>query len=437
MTLIEIAQEILSRGNPKPQFRGAEWGFDPGVQAVGMAVFGGLEGFRLLSEFLEPDDLTLNHGVQALYILMSEMSDKDEDWDPVTLDQRCVKKFRRAYAQEIEAETKGAWSLCTPMVYKHYARRELLQMLLRRRMGQERYEEADAIKAELDQKEISIPTQAESVSGFLQRWTDSDGPEFKTGLNEMDSILGGMARGELIIVYGDSSHGKSITMHSLMLRSLVEGRRVMIADYEMGTDLIQSRIASMVSGVRLDRIVNKTLDEAEKVRFAQTLDTQVGYNLLIAEGPAMADLKAAVKNYKPDILLLDYIQLLGASAMNRKDSLATTITILMSELKNLALSEKLCVIVGSQVVKDYGAGRPRLQDIKESGAIVNSADKVLCAYWPYKKGKTQNESIYVIGVDKNKSGPTGVKTLQIQPWCVKLINPMVPFNHAELEEAHE
>lgn len=287
---------------------------------------------------------------------------------------------------------------------------------------------------EIEEASTKEQTHEETIERLAEDITNPMPSDFLTAIPKFDEAAGGFNRGECIVVYGDTSHGKSSTIYSLVLASLLSAQRVSVLDYEMGRDLVYRRLAALVSEVSLQEVVTRRLSTSSLADYQKALETLKGCNLQVLNDPISVGLQKS-KAFSSDIIIVDYVQLAADAEKSKNENLSQTITSIMRKVKNFSIQEKCAVFIGSQVVKDYGAGRPRLSDIKESGAIANSADKVIAAYWPAKKGNVNDESIYLLGLDKNKNGPTKDLVMQIKPWCAKICEPSGSFSPADIQEA--
>src|SRR5439155_19595971 len=115
------------------------------------------------------------------------------------------------------------------------------------------------------------------------------------------------------------------------------------------------------------------------------------------------------------LVVLDYLQLVEAE--NRRDSGQQQVSQISRRLKFLDRELKIPVMALAQVNRsseDRGDHKPRLADLRESGAIEQDADTVLLLHRPGKyDGGAEDDKIEVL-IEKQRNGPTGVVTLAFQ-----------------------
>lgn len=359
-----------------------------------------------------PDDMTV-FDQDERSLLVTAMQDAPVPSLALTYEERILKSWQRREMDKLALEIRVAVTDQDPLedIESHISSRLI---------------EIDAVAA----KEATHEETIERLSKDILEAKPSD---FLSGLPKFDEAAGGYNRGELIVVYGDTSHGKSSTIYSLILAPLLSGARVCVLDYEMGKDLSYKRLAVLISEVSLQEVVSRRLSETELPKYQEALHLLKRCALLVLNDPIAIGLQKA-QAFGADIVVVDYIQLAADAEKTKNENLSQTITSIMRRLKNFSIAKKCAIFVGSQVVKDYGAGRPHLADIKESGAIANSADKVICSYWGSKRGNVSDETIYLLGLDKNKNGKTVDLIMQIKPWCAKICEPTVSFSPADIQE---
>ena len=119
-------------------------------------------------------------------------------------------------------------------------------------------------------------------------------------------------------------------------------------------------------------------------------------------------IESAVMNLRPDMVVIDYIQLVTSST-RRFNFDRDRVNYVSKELKKLAKIAN-CAVIGLAQVKREGADAPRMSDLKECGALEEDGDYVLMMHRPYVKDKDESidpAETHIL-IDKNKFGKNGL-----------------------------
>lgn len=290
-----------------------------------------------------------------------------------------------------------------------------------------------AFQAGLDASDAPLSTP-QIIDEVLAGMLGEKHADWSTGIASLDAMIGGINRKELITIAGESGHGKSATAMSIALPALEAGARVMFADYEMGPHITLSRLISQYTEVPITEVVQHNLSPVNVTKMTDGGAAAKGWNILHLQNPSLLEIHARARQWKADIVIYDYIQNAFDSEKRKDENEASAITRVMASMKRLALQSNLAVIAVSQVIKNVGEGRPRKADMKGSGGIFDASDKVIFAYWPHKKGKECQDTTFVLGVDKQKNGPTGVLVCGVKPWCIRVVEPIARPPQGEVDE---
>jgi len=244
-----------------------------------------------------------------------------------------------------------------------------------------------------------------------------------TGLFKLDDNTDGWQRGELILVAGRPSMGKTrLGLH--MLRAATKEGQALLVSAEMGTGSIVEAMMAAEARVNSKEVRRQTLDEAGKFTLQQAKSTLEGHNILICEDTQpieiMTQAQEAVRR-GASMVMIDYLQLLqapedGTRYGNREQEVAATGRF----LKRMARKLDIPVIAMAQINRaNEGRSdkRPMLGDLRESGALEQDADIVMALHRPFYYGETQREvdgvtedvtDLCELLILKNRNGPTGI-----------------------------
>ena len=180
--------------------------------------------------------------------------------------------------------------------------------------------------------------------------------QISTGWPSVDKKLyGGFNRGELNIWCAASGGGKSLFLANLGVNWALQGLNVLYLTFELSENLVAMRMDSMMTGVAT-REVFKNLDDVElkvKMLGKQSGSVQIKY---MPSGKNCNDLRAYLKEYqvkkgfKPDILLIDYLDLMMPMSVKVSPSdLFVKDKYVSEELRNLAMETQAIVVTASQL----------------------------------------------------------------------------------------
>lgn len=228
---------------------------------------------------------------------------------------------------------------------------------------------------------VSAMMRGERVSGLA------------TNLESLDGLMGGLRRGELSILAGRPSMGKSacaLTIARNVAESMPEdGGRVLFLSLEMSAQDLMRRIASDWSSVPLHAIQQGTLSDADYRRLVDATARARSLPLFI-DSPGMqtisglaATARAMKRKYGLALVVVDYLQLLTATREASKQGMVQAVSEMSRGLKQIALTLDVPVLALSQLsraVEQRDDKRPMLSDLRESGSIEQDADNVLFVY---------------------------------------------------------
>jgi len=250
-----------------------------------------------------------------------------------------------------------------------------------------------------------------------------------TGWKDLDELLGGLQAGQLVIVAGRPSMGKSALAQCLCLNaaySPVGDRRPcrsLIASLEMPHEDVYLRFTSMLGGVPFTNLKRGRLDGSQWARTMEASQAIAGLPIAVRDGSGatVAQIRAMARSRQGskglDLLIVDYLQLMsGPSRRRGDDSREVEVSSMSRGLKMLATELKIPVIAISQLNREVERRvnkRPMMADLRESGAIEQDADVILFVYRDevYNKN-TDDFGVAEIICAKQRNGPLGTVKLR-------------------------
>ena len=200
-------------------------------------------------------------------------------------------------------------------------------------------------------------------------------PGLATGIREIDEIGGGMRAGELWIICGETSGGKSVLSYQVALPAIKEGKPVLIFTLEMSSDEVFSRIISCWKRLSLASIMTpKGISKGDGLAIQEGARLLALSKLQICDEPNMsidyvcAQSEQFAELEKPAMIIVDYIQLLDGGK-TKGESREQELARIAKRLKQLAKKIGCPVVTPSQLNDD---GK-----LRESRSIGHDADVVM------------------------------------------------------------
>ncbi len=244
-----------------------------------------------------------------------------------------------------------------------------------------------------------------------------------TGFTDLDDMTAGLQPGDLIIVAGRPSMGK--TAFSLNMAenvAVVDKLPTLIFSMEMGGTQIAQRLLGSVSKVDAHKLRTGQVDNRDWDKLATALGKLNDAPLHIDETPALNSLELRSRARRVwrqygnqlGLIVVDYIQLMSSVDGNGENR-ATEISEISRNLKSLAKELHVPVIALSQLnrsLEQRPNKRPVMSDLRESGAIEQDADVILFIYRDevYNKDSPAAGTAEII-IGKQRNGPIGTVTL--------------------------
>lgn len=249
-----------------------------------------------------------------------------------------------------------------------------------------------------------------------------DGHKFRgvpTGFADLDNILAGLQKSDLVILASRPSVGKT-TLALDIARSIGVKEKVPVGIFslEMSSDQLIDRMIAAEAGVDLWRLRTGRLKSEGEGNDFQKIGEAMG---ILSEAPIFIDDTASANimemrtmarrlqaEHNLGLIIIDYLQLMeGRGSENRVQEISE----ISRSLKNLAREINIPILALSQLsraVESRSPQIPKLSDLRDSGSIEQDADVVLFLYREDReKPDTPNKNIVEVHVAKHRNGPIG------------------------------
>ncbi|MEO0085234.1 MAG: replicative DNA helicase [candidate division WOR-3 bacterium] len=261
----------------------------------------------------------------------------------------------------------------------------------------------------------------------------------ETGFVKLDEMTSGLQAGDLVIVAGRPGMGKTaLALNIAVNASTRRSTPVAIFSLEMSCQQLTQRLLCATADVSMHNLRRGLLGREERTRLFHALGILNEAPIFIDDSAALnaLDMRARARRLKSQsklgLVVVDYLQLMEAHGQRSRDrNRQQEVSDMTRALKAMAKELNVPVIVISQLSRAPetrgGEMRPRLADLRESGAIEQDADVVLLLYRPEYYNK-QDESLRgkaELDIAKQRNGPLGRVELTFLSRCARFENPFV------------
>jgi|ETNmetMinimDraft_9_1059917.scaffolds.fasta_scaffold01583_3 replicative DNA helicase len=237
-----------------------------------------------------------------------------------------------------------------------------------------------------------------------------------TGFRELDNITAGLQKGELIIIAGRPSMGKTaFALNIAEHTALADENPVAIFSMEMSASALAQRMISSLGRVNAHSIKTGKLEEKDWNRIDGAIQQIKNAPIYIDDTPSITpiELRSRARRIQREkglsLVVVDYLQLMRVPG--NKENRAVEIAEISRNLKALARELNIPVIALSQLnrsVEQRPDKRPQMSDLRDSGAIEQDADLIAFIYREevYDK-ETDKKGVALIDIAKQRNGETG------------------------------
>jgi replicative DNA helicase len=236
-----------------------------------------------------------------------------------------------------------------------------------------------------------------------------------TGLYDLDKLLGGLQKSDLLIVAGRPGSGKTGFLLSVAKNAAQKHKKhVAIFSLEMSNEQLVQRLLAQETGIDTQRLRTGKLNEDEWPLFTHAIEVLGDTRIFLDDTPAITPLQLRTKarrlhlEYGLDLVIVDYLQLMSGDT--RTDNRVQEVSYISRNLKVLARELNVPVLTAAQLsraVEQRADKKPVLSDLRESGSLEQDADIVMFIHRPDMLDKDNpRQNIAELIVAKHRNGPT-------------------------------
>ena len=332
--------------------------------------------------------------------------------DPVILHSKLDDfEFNLVMSDKNQARHSNIYRYCKILAEEH-SRRKIVALLprLAENPKLEILSEIRGYMQEIDSLSAVAVKINDAVLDYLTRMgTPDKSPSVNSGFTRLDERILGFKPGRLYTIGARPSTGKTSILCQMSL-NMAATNKVLLISSEMDMDaILGGRLIPMVTGMTASKFQNqvsllkeiKNLRENHYPKFSD-LDLHISEK----EYANLEQIRLLIETVKPDIVCVDYLQLLTGPLSESK---RLEISALTKGLKRMAKEYKLPIVILAQLNRESEKhqGAPKLSDLSESGSIEQDSDVVVLVWKdPSKNNQVSQNYILSFFIAKNRFGET-------------------------------
>jgi len=418
---------LLRENENETGFRTPPHNYEAEMALIG-AILANNRSYEKVQEFLLPEHF-IDPAHSRVYETCSRLIDLGQLADPVTLknyflnDETLKEIGGQAYLAELANSVitiQNAQDLGKE-IYDCFLRRELIE--IGQEIANNAYEhdidtpaelqieaaegrlfnlaEEGAIEGGFKEFRSAVTSAIDLAAAAYRKDTDLVG--VPSGFRDLDQLLGGLHKSDLVIIAGRPSMGKTALATNIAYNAAssvnkttddtgntIEEREIVaFFSLEMSAEQLATRIISEQAHVRSDAIRRGDVSEEEYNRVFVVSQALHTLKLFIDDTPALtvSQIRTRARRLKRQqglsLIIVDYLQLINPPTASRNENRVQEVSHITRSLKALAKELNVPVIALSQLsraVEQREEKRPQLSDLRESGSIEQDSDVVLFLY---------------------------------------------------------
>ena len=356
-----------------------------------------------IKEFIPKADIFYYDTSRIIWSKMLKMNDNHEEIDAVTIMAKLSdsekKKVTAYYITGLSESipTTANASNYASIVLEKFLQREIINTTFEIQKSafdnDENFETLiESIKKRTDELTSLTPNKEPTLDSIIYDTIESietSGNYVKFGFNRLDNLAGGMTKGEITVIAGRPSHGKTTFAVNLVKNFINQGLKVLCINREMTNIEMMKKLIVLESGklsysdIRMNNLTDQSYKELLIVndRIAEKYKNRL---IMCDTARDLSSSTAQIMRHNPDVVIDDYIQLIKMEGYDQRRFELETV---MNEYKWLAKTYKIVPILISQLNRDIEKRIdpvPKMSDLAESGSIEQVAENVLFVYYDYK-----------------------------------------------------
>lgn len=263
---------------------------------------------------------------------------------------------------------------------------------------------------------------ASALEGIEMRFQNGENIHgLKTGLIDFDNKTGGLHPGDLIIVAGRPSMGKTCFATNIAENVAIDDKTVLMFSLEMASEQLAVRSIASIGTIDLGVLRSAKIQDEEWSRLTHAIGKIADKPLFIDPNPMMTASQMHMRARKIkrqhglSLIVIDYLQLMtegdGDTRVNELSNITRKLKLMAKDLK----VPVICLSQLSRKVEERADKRPMMSDLRDSGAIEQDADMIVMMYRDdYYNKQSPNKGVAEANIVKQRMGETGMVPLTFQ-----------------------
>ena len=275
-----------------------------------------------------------------------------------------------------------------------------------------------------------------------RRNSDVDPFSLQTGFDGYDAITGGFFRGDLIVLGGLTSDGKTALAMHMAMNIARQNHAVLHFSYEMTAAQTADRFMAGNTGVAPRHLRFGGLSDGDLEQLDSWADEieSLPYYFVNPRSHRIEDIRTTARMMQRssgcDLILVDYLHILAS--VEKHETVEQAVSRCVKGLKDLAVELNCCVLLISQLnrkMEERDNHTPTVADLRDSGAIEHTAENVMIIYnpsrWKITRDSKGNDlsNLLLVHVLKSRNAQTGIAEIARNPSYSRFWNPEKPTNN--------
>lgn len=271
----------------------------------------------------------------------------------------------------------------------------------------------------MGQLPVEKPDISEQTNQVIENLEKRDIQLISTGIKDIDAMIGGFPRKEIITIAARPGHGKTTLCTNFLYNFVADqGLKAVMFSVEMSTDMLLKKLLSLTSSTSFYKMFTYSFSKEELERLKRAREEMIAWaqnKMYIYDDVYDSyNMIQIINNLKPDVVLIDFIQLMRVNL----DQLNLSIMQILGRLKEIAKKNNFMLVIVSQLNREIerrATKIPVLSDLSESGWIEALSAYVLFLNWGYIYDKELPKDAVDLYIAKARYGETGKVKLNFNP----------------------
>ncbi len=254
------------------------------------------------------------------------------------------------------------------------------------------------------EREFNLITLEEAANRYLTAITSGKPSLVELGLPDVDyAIGGGVAKGEVVILAGRPSHGKSAVAMQCVHNATANGMPTLIVSEEMSAMTLGKRAIQYISSVPEEHWITSSGSVSSQLEdhFEKRAQCYVVESVATADAAA-EQIRKQCREKQIEVVAVDYAQLIRGKGKSLYEQLTNT-SLVLRQITNECNLVMLLLCQLNREIEKRNSFVPKMSDLRETGQLEQDADVILFLCWPHRIDPGKDPHEYLVFVAKNRN----------------------------------